>query len=109
MQEFQVPELRDFSADEIRNIVQIAQAMKGGTPESRLERMRNAYPDFWYRYPKLLDMSCQPGMDMRQLEFMLQRMVNVEQKVTTLEHANKEIQEKLTEAYIPQNLRHDEK
>lgn len=98
------PTLKDFTPEQIRAITREACALKAGTPEKRLNQMREAYPDFWYRYPKLLDTCCQGSMDVSQLEFMLSMLTSVGSQQQTLESANKEVQDRLAGAYLPKSM-----
>lgn len=103
---FVVPELRDFSTEEIRRICrEAASSFPGCSGDERLERMRSRYPEFWYRYPKLLDMACQPGMDLTRLDFMLGMLSTVRNEGMGMETANQEVQKILADAYLPANLR----
>ena len=95
--------MKDFSVEEIRRITSLAQACTG-TAEERLRKMRNDFPDFWFRYPKLLEMSCQENMDMGQLNFMLSMMSSIHSNQTTLASANKEVQARLAGQYLPKEM-----
>lgn len=97
------PNFRDFAVDDIKLIVTEAGTLTG-MPDERLETMRNKYPEFWFRYPKLLETACQGKMDLGQLEFMLDMLKTVTSKERTLECANKEVQNRLAVAYLPKDL-----
>ena len=97
------PELRDFTIDEIMAIARAAQSMRG-SPEQRLQAMRQAHPQFWFRYPSLLEKCCTPDMDMDQLSYMLRMLSSVQGNTTTLAVANKEVQSVLADKYLPQEL-----
>ena len=103
MDAMEPPEIRDFSAEEIRAIV-VEASQTIGAPDARLGQMRCKYPDFWYRYPKLLDMSCQDNFDMRYLEYMLNMFASVRANKTTLKDASKEVQARLATDYLPKHL-----
>lgn len=106
---FEVPELQDFSPESIRRICrEAATSFPGCSGDERLERMRSRYPEFWYRYPKLLDMACQAGMDLTRLDFMLGMLSTVRNDGMGMETANKQVQKILADAYLPANLRAQE-
>jgi hypothetical protein len=106
---FEPPELKDFTVEEIRRIcmqVRLARASRreATSAEAMLELMRSKYPDFWFRYPKLLDMCCQPTMDMAHLEYMLGLLSHVQTSQTTMLTANKEVQTRLAETFLPPEM-----
>jgi len=101
--EFPDRELREYTPVEILAIAHEARAM-AGTTSQKLDRLREAHPDFWFRYPRLMELCCE-GCDMQRLGFMLSMLGEVKKEARTIESADQEVHESLSKAYIPENLR----
>jgi len=94
--------LREYSPVEILNIAYEARDLKGiglNTEAEKLAEMRRRHSDFWFRYPRLLEICCQPNPDMEQLSFMLNMLSAVNKKKTTLEAADKQVHERLADKF----------
>lgn len=91
---------REYSPMEILGIAHQAQSMQG-TPDDKMERLRREHPDFWMRYPKVLEMCCAAGgCDMQRLGFMLSMLGEVQKGVRTLNSADEAVHASLTQDYL---------
>jgi hypothetical protein len=99
--------LREYSPVEILAVAHEARDMIG-TPEQKLASMRQKHPDFWFRYPKLLEMSCEPGMDMGQLGFMLNMLSDVNKQHTTLDSADRLVHQRLADRFNVNSMQHQQ-
>lgn len=91
-------ELREYSPVEILSIAHEAKDTRG-TFEQKLALMRGKHPDFWFRYPKLLETCCQPNVDMEQLGFMLNMLSAVKKQKTSMDDADREVHQRLAQSF----------
>lgn len=94
-------EPKKFSAQEILAIAYEARNLAGRSSREKLELMRTRYPDFWYRYPRLLDMCCEDGSDMEQLTYMVNLLAAIDKQTMSMEEASREVHQKLADRFVP--------
>ena len=70
--------------------------------------IRQQYPSFCVKYPKLVDKLMEPNMSQQQLDYIVKMFDNVQHQRTTLDKASKKIGNEMFEQYVAPNLSNEQ-